>query len=199
MKNERPDISDVALLPLTRNQFAIIDACMCECLSGFSWWTQKGSNGYYAVSQKVVNGKQEHISMESIVIGKKAGYVIDHINGNGLDNRCCNLQHITNTQNLQKGYVKKGVFSSDFKGVSRGRYLKKAGKYSWVSIIRGIYIGSFTEEKDAAIEYDKAAIREFGDYAALNFPEENGHSRCDDESIVKQVLNCQIDNTRKGK
>ena len=41
------------------------------------------------------NGKVGHIRLHQFILGRKKELVIDHINGNGLDNRKCNLRHTT--------------------------------------------------------------------------------------------------------
>lgn len=39
--------------------------------------------------------------MHEEILGKREGYEIDHINGDGLDNRKSNLRHLTHAQNIR--------------------------------------------------------------------------------------------------
>jgi hypothetical protein len=91
----------------------------------------------------------------------------DHINGNGLDNRRCNLRPVTSQQNRANQRKTRGT--SQFKGV----YLRRRER-NWEAAIkvnrRRIYLGTFSSEVEAARAYDAAARHHFGEFAALNFP-----------------------------
>ena len=88
---------------------------------------------------------------------------VDHINGDGFDNRLCNLRLVTNRQNQLNRSADKG---RKFKGV----YKKGTGfKAEITHEGERIYIGYFKSEIKAAIEYDKKARELHGKYARLNF------------------------------
>lgn len=94
---------------------------------------------------------------------------VDHIDGNSLNNQRNNLRLCTHKQNCQnKGKSKKG--SSKYHGV----YWNKVNR-NWIARIKpdwkGIHIGSFKIEEDAARAYDKEAVKYFGEFANLNFKE----------------------------
>lgn len=93
---------------------------------------------------------------------------IDHINGDGLDNRRQNLRPATQQQNLANARPQKGR-SSRFKGVS---FHKMSGR--WAASItvdyRSRYLGLFDDEVAAAAAYDTAALEAFGEFARPNFP-----------------------------
>jgi hypothetical protein len=94
---------------------------------------------------------------------------VDHINHDALDNRRENLRIVTPSQNLQNKRPNLNA-KSRFKGAS---WNGQAGK--WLAQIsvegRGLYLGLFDTDVDAAIAYDAAARKHFKDYACLNFPE----------------------------
>jgi len=105
--------------------------------------------------------------MHRLIMRPRRGYVVDHIDGNGLNNRRCNLRVCTRRQNQANRGPCGG--SSQFVGVSRERDKWRAeihyrGKH--------IYIGIFTDEAEAAKARDRKAYELHGEYAYLNFPED---------------------------
>lgn len=104
------------------------------------------------------------------------GMVVDHINGDGLDNRRANLRIVSSQQNNQNRAKMRGT-SSQYKGVSRTRERWLA--YLYVNY-KQVRLGTFEDEADAARAYDAAARQQFGSCAALNFPlpgEQSAHRR----------------------
>lgn len=96
--------------------------------------------------------------------------IVDHINGNGLDNRRINLRSCTRAQNSRNMRAPL-LGSSRYKGVRQF-----AGK--WRASIRlsgtRIHLGTFATEEEAALAYDAVAAEHYGDFAFLNFPRETG-------------------------
>jgi len=93
----------------------------------------------------------------------------DHINGNGLDNRAANLRPATVSQNLCNRRKTKANTRSKYKGLEWDKTQRK-----WKARIqhngRKIYLGSFSNEIDAAKAYDEKARKLFKEFACLNFP-----------------------------
>ena len=116
-------------------------------------------DNYYACSSCLV-------SLHHIIIGKpEKGFIVDHINGNGLDNRKINLRFANHSQNSQNAPKREGC-SSIYKGVR----LRDNGKF-WVSIrINGITIdlGVYEDELFAAKVYDAYALNGYGAHARTN-------------------------------
>jgi hypothetical protein len=90
---------------------------------------------------------------------------LDHINGDGLDNRRENLRRATSAQNTWNSR-KSTRTSNPYKGVSR------SGK-KWVASICKNYtpirIGLFETPEKAALAYDAKARELFGEFAKTNF------------------------------
>jgi hypothetical protein len=113
--------------------------------------------------------------MHRIIAAADDDTCIDHINGDGLDNRRANLRPATRAQNAANRRPRAGG-SSRFKGV----HWSKADN-RWVARIhsggRDITLGRFLGEYDAARAYNRAAVRVYGEFAYLNpvpdYPEQD--------------------------
>lgn len=109
--------------------------------------------------------------MHALIMKPHAGMMVDHKNGDGLDNQKSNLRICTNQQNL-RNRGKTRVNTSGYKGVYRE---KRSRPRPWVAEIRlngkSKRLGRYADKKDAAKAFDVAAIFYHGDFAHVNFPE----------------------------
>ena len=137
---------------------ALISLEDVELVTKYNWsYTTTGRNNY-------VMGyvDKKHTTLHKLLLGKpEQGMVIDHINGNGLDNRRCNLRIITYSNNNQS-IIKKGG-SSKYLGVSFINYKKK-----WHASHANKVIGDFDKEIDAAYCYNIYVLNKYKDNAKLN-------------------------------
>lgn len=151
------------ILPCGR--IALVDDQDFNLVSQFKWRSFSPRNVFYAVANiKAPKGKGHGLLMHRLLMGVK-GKSIDHINGNGLDNRRENLRLATAKQNAFNIPKRKGC-TSRFKGVSWD-----ASKKRWESKLmadRKIFIGRFSDEVEAAKAYDNAAVEHFGSFAKTN-------------------------------
>jgi len=92
--------------------------------------------------------------------------ILDHINGNGSDNRISNLRGCSNTENnMNRGPNKNST--SKYKGVCWDN--RDSHWYASIGLSGNKKnLGYFNTEKEAAIAYNKAAKIHFGEYAYLN-------------------------------
>jgi len=154
----------IRLIPLTQGKFAIVHAEDYEWLSQYKWCALKThDNKFYAVRRK--NNKT--IIMHRQIMNAPAGLVVDHIDGNGLNNRRTNLRICTQAQNIHNSRPRRNR-SSKYKGV----FWNKTNKKWIVTIHKGdkrIYLGGFDDEIEAALAYDRKATELFGEFAYLNF------------------------------
>jgi len=160
-------------IPLTQGKFAIVDDDDFNWLNQWKWYAAKDGLSWY-----VCRGRLS-IKMHREILGLKKGdgKETDHKNGNGLDNRRCNLRICTRAENV-RNMQKDNNCTSKYKGVhwQKGEIRKgKQYKGKWASQIvynyKHIYLGLFNNEIDAAFAYDKAAKELFGEFVYLNFPE----------------------------
>jgi len=101
--------------------------------------------------------------MHHYIMGKPPpGYVIDHIDHDGLNNTRENLRIATKPQNSQNKIKKSGV-TSNYIGVSMGKSAKK-----WVCWSTYIYLGSFDDPIEAAKKYDTYVLLKYGKDAQTN-------------------------------
>lgn len=139
----------------------IIDDDDYEKISRYSWSIYGAGKPYFAAYSHVENGKNIKIILHRIILGKSNGMIIDHINGNTLDNRKCNLRFCTKTENSRN---RKRNLKSKYKGIC---FHESTGK--WEARIKvnkkSIYLGIYNSPEDAHIAYCKAAKKYHGDFA----------------------------------
>lgn len=144
-------------------RIAKYDLADAPLIERYTWHLQFDGVNAYPCAVTQFHGHRIDIYMGALVLGK-AGRV-DHINGNGMDNRRANLRIASQSQILAKRKPSGG--RSRFKGVSWDRHAAK-----WVARFRGKNLGRFHDEHDAARAFDDAAFEEWGHQAYFNFPDE---------------------------
>jgi len=156
-------------IPLTQGKFAIVDAGDYGRLSQYNWQAHKDGYTYYARRSRTepVTGRRTTVPMHREILDVGVDKVVDHINGNGLDNRSVNLRAATTAQNCMNRRLHKKK-SSPYRGVSFNRQLQKYVAYLGYKGNR-MYLGCFDNEIAAAKAYDKAAKKYHKDFAGLNF------------------------------
>jgi hypothetical protein len=154
------------LIPLTQGLFAMVDDEDYQEVIKSKWQAWKSQQTYYATRRP--KGK-ETSRMHRLIMGDIKNITYDHIDGNGLNNQKSNLRVATCMQNNQNR-GKKINSKSKYKGVSwkqkEEKWYARAGgdknRYS---------LGFYDTEEAAAKAYDKKAKELFGEFARLNFKE----------------------------
>jgi hypothetical protein len=153
-------------IPLTQGRFALVDD---QDYLQLTYWNWRYSSNGYAVRTHLVNGEYQYFWMHRVIMAAPPDKIVDHISGNRLDNRRCNLRLVTANQN-QWNRRKNANGSSPYKSVcwhQRG----------WCARIRvngqRIHLAYSSDAERAARLYDAAAYHFFGaEYAVVNFPDE---------------------------
>lgn len=152
-------------IPLSRGMFAEVSEEDYESVSKLKWHVSANGRRFYATHRFGWKGKS--VSMHRFILNPNTGDDVDHINGNGLDNRRSNLRTVTRTQNLQAFQQPRKNKTSRFRGVCWSRCDE-----CWKAQIQvnkvNVQLGRYADEKLAAGAYNEAASRFFGKFAQLN-------------------------------
>ena len=157
-----PEAEGVRMIPLTDGGYAYVDAADYEWLRQWTWHLE---NGYAARWDK-----RKKVLMHRQIMPPPRGMVVDHFDGNKVNNCRINLRVCTRSEN-SRNRRKCGGASSVYKGVY---YNRERHKWSARCIYRDepIWLGYFDSEVEAARAYDRMAVELFGAFARLNFPRE---------------------------
>jgi len=157
-------------LTLSRGLVALIDDEDYDLLSKIKWCAKPRrslSGGHYAC--KTI--KPNQVYLHRFILNAQKGEIVDHINGDGLDNRRCNLR----LTDLKGNAANKRIppSASGYRGVVRA--LRKGGEFVFrAQAQRGKIVKTGAYSKcpiQAAKQYDVYARELFGEFACLNFPE----------------------------
>lgn len=147
---------------LATGDVAYCDAEDFDLIAHQSNWTLMG-NGYPSYTN---NTTRQTVKMHQLLLPDAD--LVDHENGNKLDNRRRNLRPCSHSEN-NSNRASRSDSSSRFKGVTWDKSRNK-----WMAAIaahgKSKTIGRFDSEGDAARAYDAEARLAYGDFAKLNFP-----------------------------
>jgi hypothetical protein len=151
-------------IPLSQGKVAVVDDSDYPNLSKFKWSFSP------CTALRRISRTNKMIKMHIQIMGKKKGCVIDHIDGDPLNNQRANLRFCfqrENTCNRRKSRNNK----SGFKGVV---FIGKTPrKNPWKAEItkngKTKHIGVYLTAEDAAKAYDETAKKLHGAFAKLNF------------------------------
>lgn len=146
-----------------RDWIAIVDACDASLLD-LGWHVQtRGRHRLPACMATKTEGRTIRLHRE--IMKAASGVVVDHINGNPLDNRRQNLRLANTASNNRNRRVQSGSYTG-FKGV----HLHRPGWWRAAIVANGKKhdLGVFRSPVEAARAYDTAAVALHGQFARTN-------------------------------
>jgi len=156
-------------IKLNHGYSAMVDDDDYDFLSKFNWHTvfQHKSRAVREAKTNVwdrVLKKSNGVSMHIMILGH--GGVIDHKDGNPLNNQKANLRRCTQAENVKNRAIQRGN-KSGFKGVF---FQKKLGRWrAQISVMgKAKHLGCFDDPAVAALSYNEAAKKYYGEFARLN-------------------------------
>jgi hypothetical protein len=152
-------------------RYALVDQQDFYRVSKLDWIIKEDFDSVYAVRFFKETGRRSRLdSMHRFICKPAKGLFIDHKNCNGLDNRRDNLRPATQSQNTCNRPKRRNT-TSRFIGVHLAKKEKR-----WAAQIKykggKKWLGYFDNEEDAARAFDRAARKYHGEFARLNFPQE---------------------------
>ena len=151
------------LIQLTQGQFVMVDDDMFEDLNRYKWFANWHYNSFRAVRRVRINGKKTMILMYRVIMNAQKGDVIDHINGNSLDEQKSNLRFCTSSQNNMNRKTNSNN-STGYKGITPN------GKGFRAQIYLGgkkICLGTRSTPEEAHQLYIEASKKYHGDFGRV--------------------------------
>ncbi len=149
-------------IPLTQSAIAVVDDEDYTELSKTKWYLCRKEHRCYAYSKIG--------PMHRVILNASDGTEVDHKDGNGLNNQKNNIRLCTHTENMRNSAPPR-FGTSKYKGV-HWHTKNKEWRSRIVMNRKPIWLGSHTSEIEAAEAYDKKAKELYGDFARLNFCDE---------------------------
>jgi hypothetical protein len=143
------------VVKLSQGFVAVVDDEDYPLVSKLNWYYNQG----YAKNKP-------GLSMHRLITGAKQGQIVDHRDGDGLNNTRSNLRLCTQAENARNRKMQSNN-SSGYKGVYWDRSKKK-----WTAQIsydrRYHNLGSFDSVEEAAVAYNTVALDVYGEFARIN-------------------------------
>lgn len=168
---------DFIEIPLTKGMITWISPEDAD-IAGWGWYAkQAGSKkypAYYAMYSSSMGGIKTEYYLQDLVWSRAFdadvpnGFLVDHVNGDKLDNRRTNLRLATKSQNEQNKRKRRSNTTSRYKGVVKMTNRKKCWRATLTMEGYNLHLGTFYTEEEAAIAYNEAAYKHFGEFALLN-------------------------------
>ena len=150
-----------------KGQFeCIVDNSDYKSLCKNKWSVRPGHKTNYAYKTIKINVKRSTITMHQIIMSSKPGEQIDHINGNGLDNRRKNLRICTASQNR----MNRGLQINNQSGAKGVDWMPKRNKWRARIQVGGkqIHLGVFKNKIDAIKKYNSVVVKIHKEFAVKN-------------------------------
>lgn len=150
------------------------------------WHINKIGNVLYVGANVYLGNRKAVFTMLHRMIMPESKRV-DHIDGNGLNNKRSNLRAVTHKQNIRNTRTPKNN-KSGYKGVSKDNWTNLWRV--WIEVDgKRISGGRFESKNEAALIYNKMAIKYFGEFARLNVLDESKEEILEYKTPTKRLVN----------
>lgn len=160
--------------PKFPNTFTMVDDADFEIFSKWRWAAEMGRYTFYVFRHTYPDGNHIRFALHREIMDCPLSSLVDHIDGNGLNNQRSNLRLATHSQNQINRRVQKNN-KSGFTGVSWNRARKK-----WTAHIFGgprkKGLGSFSLLEDALKARRNAEAAFYGEFSRANRPPAEGEA-----------------------
>jgi hypothetical protein len=153
------------IVPLTKGKVTLVDDDDAPSVLSHVWLAHRTSTkreNWYAYTS--IDSRKVYLHRFLVRVA-----LVDHRDGDGLNNRRANLRPCTGSQNAANAIRPTnscGFIGVDFNSLRGGRY------GAWVSVKhKRVRKGWFKTPEEAARVRDLAAIETYGGFAKLNFPQ----------------------------
>lgn len=137
-------------LPLSNGVQVEIDAEDYPLVSGHRWYLLTASGCRYAASTLRVDGKSSTILMHRLLMGiSETKRLVDHIDGDGLNNRRSNLRECTHAENMRNTKVR----SHSATGIRNVRFDKRRNLFHVVITVNGVKHRKWFSKVEKAAEW----------------------------------------------
>lgn len=157
-------------IQITQGNKAVINDDDFDKVSRYKWYSVtpvKCTWQRYAAAKNYPDGGFKTILMHRLIMNAPKGVVVDHKDGNGLNNQRSNLRLCTDTQNKHNCRLS-STNKSGYRGVSFHDKTKKFRAYISKNN-KTIHLGLYETSEDAARARDKICEELRGEFAVLNF------------------------------
>jgi len=155
-------------IPLTQNQYALVDDEDYDYLMQWKWYANKDRGGCYYGVRNIVrpDGKRGRQLLHRLIMGNPVGMVVDHANRNTLDDTKGNLRICTTAENSRNKKIQSSN-RSGYKGV--GWYNPRSVWRARIQYRGKIYsLGYFKCPIEAHKAYCEASKKYHGDFGCTN-------------------------------
>jgi hypothetical protein len=156
---------------LTQGKVTVVDDADAPMVAGHHWTAMRVPNKtrdtWYA---KATGPGNTSILMHRLLLGAEKGQLVDHKDGNGLNNRRENIRlasHQGNAANRRSVRGSEMLIRTAYRGV-----YKPDDEFFFIVRVGHDRIGKYATAEAAAAAFDEAARKRYGEFARLNFPRE---------------------------
>jgi hypothetical protein len=164
-KRQRSQVGKVypmKLIPLTQGKVARVDDRDYEGLVKFKWYAHRGHQTFYAKRNcGKPGGERKTVYMHRLILNAPNSLIVDHVDGDGLNNQNVNLRICSYAENIRNQRVLNRGNTTGYRGVSP---CTPGGQYrATIQVNRKqVHLGVFSSALKASRAFDEAARKYFG-------------------------------------